>query len=201
APDMTRLGILASHRGSNFQAIVDACERGQINAQPVLAISNNSHSMALTRARQAGIVALHISSLTHPENQDQAIADALTTHAVDLVITAGYMKKLGPATLARFQGRIINVHPSLLPRHGGPGMYGLKVHQAVIDAGDEETGISIHRVESDYDSGPVIAQVRIPVASDDTAASLAEKVITREHALLVSTLASLISPIPTETCR
>jgi phosphoribosylglycinamide formyltransferase-1 len=198
---MTRLGILASHRGSNFQAIIDACERGQINAKPVLAISNNSQSMALTRARKAGIKALHISGVTHPEDHDQAIADALTEQAIDLVITAGYMKKLGPVTLARFAGKIINVHPSLLPRHGGPGMYGLKVHQAVIDAGDHETGISIHRVESDYDSGPVIAQVRIPVASDDTAVSLAQKVIQREHALLVSTLASLVSLNPTETCR
>jgi phosphoribosylglycinamide formyltransferase-1 len=198
---MTRLGILASHRGSNFQAIIDACERGQINAKPVLAISNNSQSMALTRARQAGIKALHISSVTHPDDHDQAIADALTEQGIDLVITAGYMKKLGPVTLARFTGKIINVHPSLLPRHGGPGMYGLKVHQAVIDAGDHETGISIHRVESDYDSGPVIAQVRIPVASDDTAVSLAQKVIQREHALLVSTLASLVSLNPTETCR
>jgi len=197
---MTRLGILASHRGSNFQAIIDACERGQINAKPVLAISNNSQSMALRRARQAGIKALHISGVTHPDDHDQAIADALTEQAIDLVITAGYMKKLGPVTLARFTGKIINVHPSLLPRHGGPGMYGLKVHQAVIDAGDHETGISIHWVESDYDSGPVIAQVRIPVASDDTAVSLAEKVIQREHALLVSTLASLISLNPTETC-
>jgi phosphoribosylglycinamide formyltransferase-1 len=198
---MTRLGILASHRGSNFQAIIDACERGQINAKPVLAISNNSQSMALTRARQAGIKALHISGVTHPDDHDQAIADALTAQGIDLVITAGYMKKLGPVTLALFKGKIINVHPSLLPRHGGPGMYGLKVHQAVIDAGDHETGISIHWVESDYDSGPVIAQVRIPVASDDTAVSLAQKVIQREHALLVSTLASLISPNPTETCR
>jgi phosphoribosylglycinamide formyltransferase-1 len=198
---MTRLGILASHRGSNFQAIIDACERGQINAKPVLAISNNSQSMALTRARQAGIKALHISGVTHPDDHDQAIADALTEQGIDLVITAGYMKKLGPVTLARFTGKIINVHPSLLPRHGGPGMYGLKVHQAVIDAGDHETGISIHRVEADYDSGPVIAQVRIPVASDDTAVSLAEKVIQREHALLVSTLASLISLNPTETCQ
>jgi phosphoribosylglycinamide formyltransferase-1 len=198
---MTRLGILASHRGSNFQAIIDACERGQINAKPVLAISNNSQSMALTRARQAGIKALHISGVPHPAAHDQAIADALTEQRIDLVITAGYMKKLGPVTLARFTGKIINVHPSLLPRHGGPGMYGLKVHQAVIDAGDHETGISIHRVEADYDSGPVIAQVRIPVASDDTAVSLAEKVIQREHALLVSTLASLISLNPTETCQ
>jgi len=198
---MTRLGILASHRGSNFQAIIDACERGQINAKPVLAISNNSQSMALTRARQAGIKALHISGVTHPDDHDQAIADALTEQGIDLVITAGYMKKLGTVTLARFKGKIINVHPSLLPRHGGPGMYGLKVHQAVIDAGDHETGITIHRVESDYDSGPIIAQVRIPVASDDTAVSLAEKVIQREHALLVSTLASLTSLNPTETYR
>ena len=151
---MTRLGILASHRGSNFQAIIDACASGQLNARAVVAISNNSGSGALSRARQADIAALHISNITHPEatDQDQAILTALRDHQVDLVITAGYMKKLGPLTLDYYRGKIINVHPSLLPRHGGHGMYGLRVHQAVIDNGDQQTGISVHWVETDYDT-------------------------------------------------
>jgi len=199
--NMTRLGILASHRGSNFQAIIDACASGQLNARPVVAISNNSGSVALTRARQANIPAIHISNVTHPAAaaQDQAILKALSDHQVDLVITAGYMKKLGPLTLASYQGKVINVHPSLLPRYGGHGMYGLFVHQAVIDNGDTETGISVHWVEADYDTGPVIAQKVIPVSVNDTAETLAGKVLAEEHALLVSTLASLIQCSPMET--
>ena len=198
---MTRLGILASHRGSNFQAIIDACASGELNARPVVAISNNSGSVALSRARQAEIAALHISDITHPNaaDQDRAILAALRNHQVDLVITAGYMKKLGPLTLDYYHGKIINVHPSLLPRHGGHGMYGLRVHQAVIDNGDQETGISVHWVEADYDTGPVIAQKIIPVAADDTAETLAAKVLDEEHSLLVSTLASLIQSSSLET--
>lgn len=190
---MTRLGILASHRGSNFQAIIDACCNGTLNAEPVVAISNNSGSVALARARTANIPAVHISNVTHPQAaaEDLAILQALETHQVDLVITAGYMKKLGPQTLQRYQGRIINVHPSLLPRHGGHGMYGMRVHQAVLDKGDKETGISVHWVEADYDTGPVIAQKIIAVAADDTAESLAAKVLAEEHDLLVATLATL----------
>ena len=199
--NMTRLGILASHRGSNFQAIIDACASGELNARPVVAISNNSGSVALSRARQAEIAALHISDITHPNaaDQDRAILAALRNHQVDLVITAGYMKKLGPLTLDYYHGKIINVHPSLLPRHGGHGMYGLRVHQAVIDNGDQETGISVHWVEADYDTGPVIAQKIIPVAADDTAETLAAKVLDEEHSLLVSTLASLIQSSSLET--
>ena len=152
-------------------------------------------------AGQADIAALHISNITHPEatDQDQAILTALRDHQVDLVITAGYMKKLGPLTLDYYRGKIINVHPSLLPRHGGHGMYGLRVHQAVIDNGDQQTGISVHWVETDYDTGPVIAQKIIAVAADDTAETLAAKVLDEEHTLLVSTLASLIQSPSLET--
>lgn len=102
------------------------------------------------------------------------------------------MKKLGPITLAAFRDRIINVHPSLLPRHGGTGMYGMNVHQAVIDSGDETTGISVHYVDGDYDTGPVIHQVEIPVDPADTAESLAARVLELEHVALISTLATLI---------
>lgn len=190
---MTRLGILASHRGSNFQAIIDACEQGRIPARPVIAISNNSQSHALVRARQANLASRHISQRTHPAPgaEDAAICAALDEQQVDLVITAGYMKKLGPITLARYRHRIINVHPSLLPRHGGQGMYGMRVHEAVINSGDTESGISIHWVDEQYDTGAVIAQRTVPVAPDETPESLASRLLSVEHELLVSTLAKL----------
>lgn len=192
---MTKLGILASHRGTNFQAIIDACQDGRLDATPVIAISNNSDALALDRARKAGIATAHMSSVTHPDPSalDTAMADILMEHDVDLLVLAGYMKKLGPKTLDTFEGRIVNVHPSLLPRYGGKGMYGMNVHQAVIDNGDEETGITIHWVESEYDTGPIIAQKRIPVHPDDTAESLAERVLAQEHDLLIDTLSRIIS--------
>ncbi len=192
---MKRLGILASHRGTNFQAIVDACRDKIVNAEPVIAISNNSQSIALDRARRCGIDALHLSSHTHPDPEllDQVMLESLIEKKVDFVITAGYMKKLGPKTLTHFSGRIINVHPSLLPKYGGRGMYGMNVHRAVIKSGDTETGITIHWLDGDYDTGPVIAQQTEPILPDDTAESLAERLLSREHELLIKTLTQLMS--------
>lgn len=192
---MTRLGILASHRGTNFQAIIDACRDGRLDARPVVAISNNSDAYALERARAADIPTAHLSSVTHPDEDelDAAMVDVLREHNVDLLVLAGYMKKLGPKTLKTFEGRIINIHPALLPRHGGQGMYGMNVHRAVIESGDTETGITIHRVQEDYDSGPIIAQRRIPVLSDDTPESLAQRVLAHEHEFLIETLKTIIS--------
>ncbi len=191
---MKRLGILASHRGTNFQAIVDACHDGRLQADVVVAISNNSRSIALQRARQAGIDTAHLSNITHtnPDHLDQAILEQLLRHGVDLVITAGYMKQLGPKTLLRYAGRLLNIHPSLLPKYGGKGMYGKHVHQAVIDADDTETGITIHWVEGDYDTGPIIAQHTIPVLENDTPESLSERILTIEHELLITTLSGLL---------
>jgi len=192
--DMKRLGILASHRGTNFQAIIDACQSGKVNATPVLAISNNSKSEALARANRSGIATLHLSSQTHCSSTaiDSAMLDALQAHEVDLVITAGYMKKLGPKTLKAYERKIINVHPSLLPKHGGKGMFGMKVHESVIQSGDLQTGITIHWVDKEYDTGPIIAQQVVAVEPNDTALSLAKKVLTHEHNLLIETLATLM---------
>ena len=192
---MTGLGVLASGSGSNLQAIIDACSDGTLDARPAVVISNNSGSGALARAREAGVPALHLSSRTVPDaaELDRAICQALEEHEVDLVITAGYMKKLGPETLRRFNGHIINIHPSLLPRHGGEGMYGMNVHRAVIEAGDEITGITIHYVEGDYDTGPIIAQKELTVYPDDTPESLSARVLAEEHAFLVATLRVLVA--------
>lgn len=188
-----RLAILASHEGTVLQAVLDACAAGELDAQVVVVISNNSTSGALRRAREAGTATAHLSATTHPDAKalDSAITQTLEEAGADWVLLAGYMKKLGPKTLRRYQGRIINTHPSLLPKYGGRGFFGRRVHEAVITSGERETGVSVHLVEADYDSGPVIAQVRIPVERDDTVASLEARVKSAERKLLLDTLAAL----------
>ncbi len=184
------IGFLASHGGSNMQAIIDACKAGRLSAVPVVVISNNGESRALERARNEGIPSYYLSGKTHPdpESLDQAILDVLILHKVDVVALAGYMKKLGPKTLAHFRGRILNIHPALLPKHGGKGMYGIRVHEAVIAAGETESGVTVHLVTEEYDRGPILAQVRVPVMPGDTPEALAERVLVQEHILYPATL-------------
>ncbi|MHB9025167.1 MAG: phosphoribosylglycinamide formyltransferase [Armatimonadota bacterium] len=185
-----RLAIIASHGGSNMQAILDAAKLGRLNAVPAVVISNNSDSLSLARARSEGIPACHFSSRTHsePDDLDVAILQALNVHGVEVVVLAGYMKKLGLKTLRHFSGRVLNIHPALLPKYGGPGMYGRHVHEAVLSAGEKVTGVTIHLVEAEYDSGPIVAQCEVPVHADDTPESLAERVLQREHEFYVETL-------------
>ena len=188
-----KLGFFASHRGSNMQAVIDACRDGRLHAAPVVAICNNHDAEALERARHEGLAAYHLSGVTHPDPDalDAAICAALTRHGVELVLLAGYLKKLGPRTIARYRGRIVNVHPALLPKFGGQGMYGARVHEAVLAAGDRETGVSIHVVDEEYDHGAVLAQCRVPVAPDDTVETLGARVLAREHLFLVETLEAI----------
>jgi phosphoribosylglycinamide formyltransferase-1 len=182
--------VLASGTGTTLQAVIDACDNGDLDARVVLVISNNSDSGALERARRHRIPVRHLSGRTHaqPEALDRAIAAALTEHKPDIVLLAGYMKKLGAHTLAAYRGRIINTHPALLPRHGGKGLYGRHVHAAVIAAGDRTTGVSIHLVDGEYDTGPVIAQCEVPVEKRDDANALAMRVQSAERKFLVEVL-------------
>ena len=184
------LGVLASHGGSNLQAMIDACQDGRLNARVCAIISNNSDSTALRRARREGIPEYHLSGKTHPESGDldKAILEVLNNHCVNLVILAGYMKKLGPHVLSLYHGRILNIHPALLPRFGGTGMYGKHVHEAVLEAGESVTGVTIHLVDEVYDHGPIIAQCEVPVLEGDTADSLSGRVLKREHEFYVETL-------------
>lgn len=183
------LGFLASHGGSNMQAIIDACKAGRLDAKPCVVISNNSEAMALQRAKNEGIPHYHISGATHPGPlEDEEILRALKQHGVDTVILAGYMKMLGPATLRAYRGRILNIHPALLPKFGGKGMYGKRVHEAVLAAGEKVSGVTIHIVDEHYDAGPIIAQRQVPVLPGDTADSLAERVLKHEHILYAETL-------------
>jgi phosphoribosylglycinamide formyltransferase-1 len=190
-----KVGFFASGRGTNMQAVIDASNSGLLDAKPCVVISNNSQSEALSRARQEEIPAYHFSSKTHPvpARLDETILSILQQHQVDLVILAGYMKRLGEKTFSTYQGRVINIHPALLPKYGGEGMYGAHVHEAVIAAGDEETGVTIHLVDREYDHGDILAQCRVPVLKGDTAVTLAERVLVREHTFLVETLKRIIA--------
>jgi len=187
------LGFLASHRGSNMQAVIDACRAGTLPATPAVVICNNRDAEALERARREHIPACHLSSATHPDPAalDRAIADALARHGVEVVLLAGYLKKLGPETIARYRGRILNVHPALLPRFGGQGMYGARVHEVVLASGARETGVTIHLVDEEYDHGAIVAQCRVPVVPGDTAETLAARVLQREHRFVVETLTAI----------
>ena len=190
-----KLGILASHTGTNFQAILDACQSGSLQTQIAVVISNNSQSLALQRAKSAGLPSFHLSGLTHPNpaDLDQAMLATLQEYQVDLVVLAGYMKRLGPQMLRSYADHIINIHPSLLPKFGGQGMYGSRVHEAVMKSGDRESGVSIHLVDGNYDTGPVIAQTKVPVLANDSAESLAARVLKSEHRFYVETIARIVS--------
>ncbi len=189
------IGVLASHGGTNLQAIIDTCADGSLDAEIRVVISNNSRSLALERARRANIPTAHLSAVTHPDpaHLDAAIAHILSAHGVELVALAGYMKKLGPRTLSRYRNRILNVHPALLPKFGGRGMYGERVHAAVIAAAESVSGVSVHLVNEEYDRGPVIAQSEVPVMPNDTPETLAARVLQQEHRLYPHTIQRIAS--------
>jgi phosphoribosylglycinamide formyltransferase-1 len=184
------IALFASHGGSNAQAIINACAAGKLDGAVAVVISNNSQSGAMERAAAADIPSYHLSSKAYPDEErlDQAILETLLRHEVGLIALAGYMKKLGPRTLRTFAGRIVNVHPSLLPKFGGHGMYGLRVHEAVLAAGERETGVTVHLVDAEYDEGSILAQSRVPVLADNTIETLAERVLRREHEFYAETL-------------
>jgi len=187
------IAIFASHFGSTLQAILDAAKSGELLATPRLVISNNSTSEALNRAKRAGVAARHLSALTHPGpgELDAEILRALSEHSIDVVVLAGYMKKLGSKLVSAYAGRILNTHPALLPKFGGQGMYGDRVHSAVLSANDAESGATIHWVDEEYDRGGVLAQVKVPVLPSDDVASLGSRVQAAEKQLLVRTLNQL----------
>ncbi len=189
------LGFMASGRGSNMQAIIDACNEGRLNAHPVVVISNNGNSGALDRAESEGIPGHYLGSKNFPDADklDQIIVDTLRKYDVGLVVLAGYMKKIGAKTLATYQGRIINIHPALLPKFGGEGMYGKHVHEAVLAAGETETGVTIHLVDAQYDTGSILAQCKVSVEKRDTIESLAERVLFVEHRFYIETLGKILS--------
>ena len=186
----TSIALLASHEGSLMQAVIDACNDGRLAARVSLVISNNSGSGALRRASLHGIPALHMSRTTHNDERslDAAMAETLRKSDVDLVVLAGYMRLVGPRTLREFPERIINCHPALLPKYGGQGYFGRRVHQAVLDAEETKTGSTIHFVDEIYDRGTIICQNQVDVLPCDTAETLESRVKAAEHELLIKAI-------------
>ncbi len=179
-----RIGVLASGGGTNLQSIIDACDRGEIDGDVVVVISNVPEALALERARKHSIAAFAFphKGMTR-EQHEQEIVDCLEQHKVDLVCLAGYLRMMTPLIIRKYAGRMMNTHPALLPSFGGTGMHGLKVHQAVIAHGCKVSGCTIHFVTEEVDGGQIILQKAVPVLEDDTPETLQERVLKEEHKL------------------
>lgn len=190
---MIRLAFLASNNGSSLRAIVGAIEAGHLTAAPCLVVSNRKSAPALAFARERGIATTVIPTAADPDAADARLAGALADARAELVILSGYLRKLGPRTLNAFNGRILNIHPALLPRHGGQGMYGRKVHEAVLRAKERVSGATVHLVDEEYDHGATVAQAEVPVLPGDTAERLEARVMAAEPRLFVQTLQRLVA--------
>ncbi|MBI4551126.1 MAG: phosphoribosylglycinamide formyltransferase [Candidatus Latescibacteria bacterium] len=179
------LAVLASGGGTNLQAVLDAIASGRLRARVRVVISNKPDAGALDRARRHDIPALHLARDQFPTAD--AFADhllaVLSDYQIDLIILAGYLKKLHPRVVQAYRHRVLNIHPALLPSFGGKGMYGIHVHEAVIAAGVKVSGVTVHLSDEEYDHGPIVAQRPVPVLDDDTPESLAGRVLEVEHQL------------------
>ena len=189
---MKRIAVFASHGGSNLQAIIDGCYEGKINAKVVVVISNNPDAFALERAKHAGIPGCCLNKKICGNNLGEEILKLLKVHNVEMIFLAGYLKKLPDEVLQAYRDCIYNIHPSLLPKFGGKGMYGINVHKAVLEAGEKESGATIHKVAGEYDTGDIISQKKVPIFEGETPDTLAKRVLAAEHELVVETLAVLI---------
>ena len=183
---MINLAVMASHEGTSLQSVIDYLSSKATQCRLVLVISNNRKSRALARAEKANIPTRHISTLTHGSRSlaDQAIAKTLIDESIDWLLLLGYMKPVTAPILEALPKRVINVHPSLLPKFGGKGFYGRFVHKAVLDSGDTVTGATLHHVSEIYDRGQVISQKEVPVKRQDEIEVLETRVKKAERALL-----------------
>ena len=183
-----KLGFLASRNGTAMRAIVEAMASGEVAGEARIVVSNNRSAGALEFAASRGIVTKVIPTQGDPIAADEALCGALEEAGVELVVLSGYLRRLGPRTLARYHNRILNIHPGLLPEFGGEGMYGRKVHDAVIAAGAKLSGATIHIVDEVYDHGPVIERRTVPVVAGDTAEALEARVTAMEPGFFLETL-------------
>ncbi|MGI8841907.1 MAG: phosphoribosylglycinamide formyltransferase [Caulobacteraceae bacterium] len=185
---MISLGFLASNNGTSLRAIIWAIESGALAAEARLVVSNRAAAPALVFAREHSIPTRVIATAANAEFADVALARALRDAGVELVVLSGYLRRIGPRTLRAYQNRILNIHPALLPEFGGEGMYGRRVHEAVVAAGAARTGASVHLVDGQYDHGAVLARVEFPVLPGDTPESIERRVMAVEPKLFIETL-------------
>jgi phosphoribosylglycinamide formyltransferase-1 len=190
---MLKLGFLASRNGSSARAIVEAAQAGRLAVEPRLLVSNNRSCAAMAFAAERGLATLHIPTQNDPEAADLRLRDAMVEAGVELIVLSGYLRRLGPKTLTRYAGRILNIHPGPLPAFGGEGMYGRRVHEAVIAAGVAESGVAVHVVDEEYDHGPVLARATAPVPPGDTVEALEARITALEPAFFVETIARVVS--------
>lgn len=187
---MFKIGVMASGGGSNFKAIIERIGEGDLEAQCKFLITNNGTCGAVEHAKEYGIPVYHISGKTHPDvaAYEAALLEVLDKYDVDLLILAGYMKALPACIVRRMENRILNIHPSLLPKYGGKGFWGIHVHEAVIAAHEKESGPTVHLVSEEIDQGKILAQVKVPVLEGDTPEVLAARVLEQEHNLYWKTI-------------
>jgi phosphoribosylglycinamide formyltransferase-1 len=171
-----------------MRAILAAIAADSLDAEARLVVSNRRDAPALTYAAANGVATRFIATKQDPDGADAALAQALQTAGAELVVLSGYLRKLGPQTLRAYAGRVLNVHPALLPKFGGPGMYGRRVHEAVAASGERVSGATVHVVDEEYDHGPPVAQIEVVLAPGDDAAAIEAKVTAAEPALLVDVL-------------
>jgi phosphoribosylglycinamide formyltransferase 1 len=188
---MLNIAVFGSGAGSNFRAILTAIQQGNIpGARISLVISNNSGAGILGIARANALPAIHLSQKQFPDERSFAeqVLFTLREHGVNFIALAGYMKRVPPAVVAAYRNRIVNIHPALLPRFGGPGMYGIRVHEAVVASGETMSGATVHYVDEEYDHGSIVLQQTVPVLPGDTPESLAARVLAAEHELYPSAI-------------
>jgi phosphoribosylglycinamide formyltransferase-1 len=183
---MSKLVVLVSGGGTNLQAILDAFPNR------VISVIADRDCYSLVRAANAGVVAHLVDRKLYRDELSERIS-ALIPDDCDLIVLAGFLSILDSQLIQRFPQKIINIHPSLLPRHGGAGMWGIKVHQAAISSGDQESGCTVHYVSEEIDGGAIIAQAHVAIEADDTADSLQQKVLAHEHKLLVGVIKKLLT--------
>lgn len=185
---MKNIAVFISGGGSNLQALIDAEKAGQFEGKSKisLVVSSKEDAYGLIRAKNSGIKTAVFSrkSFDTPEARDEAILKTLRAEKIDYIVLAGYLGMITPALVSGYKNKIINIHPSLLPAFGGKGFFGIKVHLAVIEAGEKTSGATVHFVDEEYDRGKIILQEAVPVLQGDTAEALQERVLSIEHKLL-----------------
>jgi len=189
-----RIAVFISGGGTNLQALIDGYKAGILSGKVVWVVSSSAKAYGLTRAENESIETFVFKPKKYP-TPEAAAADLLSRlqeRRIDYIALAGYLKLLPDNVVGAYHSRIVNIHPALLPKYGGKGMYGHHVHEAVLASGDKESGATVHLVDEIYDQGRILSQVRVPVLPDDTPDSLAERVLEQEHKLYPRVLNKLI---------
>ena len=190
-----KLAVLVSGSGTNLQAIIDAIRSGELtNTEIAIVISNKKDAYALQRAEKEGIKSLFLNPKDFPSSieYDKKLIELIKEHKIDLIILAGYLRILSKEFINAFPNKIINIHPALLPKFGGKGMYGEKVHEAVLKEKEKESGCTVHFVDNGIDTGQIIAQKKIPVLEGDNVETLQKRILLEEHKLLVESIKKVL---------